>query len=306
MSFCLDMTDTPDTDLILSVHWSFFMDGKMAVTQRGQSLDSDDKHGGFHGTPDTGRELPLVTTAPPFTDLNHHFQFKTISQPDPRYQSQKKFKDSREMDHHLFKALSAQPVPHEDAAPFSDVATGTFSAHNAKLTAESLKRSEAAGETRRHSSFEELSTESLTTSIVPTSAPPPCNTAPGEQAGHPHAPTTQQTEGVTTLVMREEEEISKTRERLKRPNSETRAVTLSVSGDQDDETTTTTIFTTTIITTIQTPATCSINFTAPGGYIETPPQGSCDYSTFDCTYTVSVYMGYGVEIQNFHVLVKKT
>lgn len=228
------------------------MDGKMAVTQRGQSLDSDDKRGAFHGTPDTGRERALVSTAPPFTDLNHHFQFKTISQSDPRYQSQEMFKDSREMDHNLFKALLAQPVPHEDAAPFSDVATGTFSAHNAKLTAESLKQSEAAGETQSQS-FAELSTESLTTSIVPTSAPPPCNTAPGEQAGHPHAATPQQSEGVTTLVMREEEEISKTRERHKRRNSEASAATLSVSGDQDDETTTTTIFTTTIITTIQTP-----------------------------------------------------
>lgn len=44
-------------------------------------------------------------------------------------------------------------------------------------------------------------------------------------------------------------------------------------------------------------APCSINFTAPGGYIETPPRGSYDYSNFDCTYTVTVYMGYGVEIQ---------
>lgn len=213
----------------------------MAVTQRGES---DDKHGGFHGTPDTGRDLPLVTTAPPFTDLNHHFQFKTISQPDPHYQSQGISKDSGEMDHHLFKALSAQLVPHEDAAAFSDMATGSFFAHDAKLTAESLKQSEAA-------SFEELSTESLTTSIVPSSDPPPCNTAPGEQLGSPHAATTQETKGVTTLLMRKEEEKSKTREKRKGPNIEASAVT--VSGDQDDETTTTTIFTTTIITTIQTP-----------------------------------------------------
>ncbi|XP_027003611.1 seizure protein 6 homolog isoform X1 [Tachysurus fulvidraco] len=283
------------TVLMIAPGKGFFLDGKMAVTQRGES---DDKHGGFHGTPDTGRDLPLVTTAPPFTDLNHHFQFKTISQPDPHYQSQGMSKDSREMDHHLFKALSAQPVPHEDAAAFSDMATGSFFAHDAKLAAERLKQSEAAGETQGQS-FEELSTESLTTSIVPSSDPPPCNTAPGEQLGSPHAATTQETEGVTTLVMRKEEEQSKTREKRKGPNIEASAVT--VSGDQDDETTTTTIFTTTIITTIQTPAPCSINFTAPGGYIETPPQGSCDYSTFDCTYTVSVYMGYGVEIQVINV-----
>lgn len=232
------------------------MDGKMAVTQRGDSLHSDDKQAVFHSTQDTGRELPLVTTAPPFTDLNHHHQFKTFSQPDPRYQSQEQIKDSREVDHHLFKALSAQLVPHEDEEPFSDVATGALSVHAAKLTAGSLERSGAAGETQRHSS-EQLSTESLTTRIMPTSAPPLCHSVPKEQLGHPHAATTQETKGVMTLVMREEDEKLK---RHEGPTTDANAVTLSVSGDQDDETTTTTIFTTTIITTIQTPGntTCTM------------------------------------------------
>lgn len=229
-----------------------FMDGKMAVTQRGDSLDSDDKQGVFHRTPDTGRELPLVTTAPPFTDLNHHFQFKTISQPDTRYQGQKQFKESGDVDHHLFKALLAQGAPHENAVPFSNVATGPFSVHAAKLTAGSLEQNGAAGETQRQSS-EELSTESLTTIIMPTSAPPPCHTVPEEQLGRLHAATKQETEAVTTLVMTEEVETLKTRERHKGSATDASAVTLSVSGDQDDETTTTTIFTTTIITTIQTP-----------------------------------------------------
>lgn len=234
------------------------MDGKMAVTQRGDSLDSNNKQGVFHNTPDTGRELPPVTTAPPFTDLNHHLQFKTISQPDRRYQSQEHFKDSRQVNHHLFKALSAQLIPHEDAVPFSDVASGTFSVHATKLTAGNLERSGAAGETQRQSS-DGLSTESLTTSIMPTSAPPPCHTVPQEQSGQPHGATTQKTEGVTTLVMREDK-ISKTIERHKVPATDATALTLSVSGDQDDETTTTTIFTTTIITTIQTPGntTCTM------------------------------------------------
>uniref|UniRef100_A0A8B9HVY3 Seizure related 6 homolog b n=1 Tax=Astyanax mexicanus TaxID=7994 RepID=A0A8B9HVY3_ASTMX len=46
---------------------------------------------------------------------------------------------------------------------------------------------------------------------------------------------------------------------------------------------------------------CSANFTAPGGYIETPPPSSWYYSKVDCTYTVTVYMGYGVEIQVMNV-----
>lgn len=202
----------------------------MAVSQRGDSLDSDEKHGVFHSTPGTGRELHLVTTAPPFTDLNHHLQFKTFSQPDPHYQSPEQFKESRELDHHLFKALSAQMVPHEVEEPRSDVTTGA-------------ERSGAAGETQRQSA-EELSTEALITSIMPTSSPPPCHTVPEEQLEHPHAATTQETEGVTTLVMREEKS-----KRHRGPTTDAN----SMSGDQDDETTTTTIFTTTIITTIQTP-----------------------------------------------------
>lgn len=219
------------------------MNRKIAVTQRGDSQDSNNKHGVFQGTPDTGRELPLVTTAPPFTDLNHHLRFKTISQPDLSYQSQEQFKDSKKIDHHLLKALSAQLVPHED-----------LSVHAAKLTTGTLKHSGVAWETQRPSS-EKLSTESLTTSIVPTSAPPPCHTVPEEQLGHPYPATTRETDGVTTMVMREEE-ISKTKERHKGSSTDASAV----YGDQDDETTTTTIFTTTIITTIQTSGntTCSM------------------------------------------------
>ncbi|KAM9468898.1 seizure protein 6 homolog isoform 2-T2 [Clarias gariepinus] len=270
-----------------------FMDGRMAVTHRGQSthsLDSDNKQGASHSTPDMGRELPSVTTAPPFTDLNHHIQFKTFSQPDPR---QEQFKDRRGVNHH--RLFEAQPVP-----PVEDAATGAFPVNAAKLTSGSLEWSGAAGEAQKQST-EEVPTESLSTSIMPTSTAPPCHTVPEEQLRYPHATTTQETEGVTTLVMREEEDILKTRERHKGPAGDANAGTLSVSGDQDDEMTTTTIFTTTIITTIQTTAPCSINFTAPGGYIETPPRGSCDYSNFDCTYTVTVYMGYGVEIQVMNV-----
>lgn len=45
-------------------------------------------------------------------------------------------------------------------------------------------------------------------------------------------------------------------------------------------------------------APCNTNFTSPGGYIETPQQARSWYNTnLDCTYTVTVYMGYGVEIQ---------
>lgn len=231
------------------------MDEKMAVSHREDSPHSDDKQGVFHSTPDTDRKLPQVTTAPPFTDLNHQHQFKTISQPVPRFQSQEKSRDSKEVDRHFFKRLSAQLVSHEDEV--------LFSVHNAGLTGGNLERSEAAGKIQEQS-LDELSTESLTTRIMPTSAPPPCHTVPYADL---HSEATQEPEGVTTLVTREEEEKSK---RPKGPTPDANAVTLSVSGDQDDETTTTTIFTTTIITTIQTPGNTACTIMSQQNLINIP------------------------------------
>lgn len=70
----------------------------------------------------------------------------------------------------------------------------------------------------------------------------------------------------------------------------------------EEETTTTTITTTTIITTMQSPVPCKLNLTGPEGYIEAPPQSSSAFhSTVDCSYTITVYMGYGVEVQVMNV-----
>lgn len=74
------------------------------------------------------------------------------------------------------------------------------------------------------------------------------------------------------------------------------------SGDDEETTTTTTITTTTITTTAQVPVSCSINFTGPEGYMESPAHpGGVYYSSVDCAYTVSVYAGYGVEIKVLNI-----
>ncbi|XP_072325682.1 seizure protein 6 homolog isoform X1 [Scyliorhinus torazame] len=76
------------------------------------------------------------------------------------------------------------------------------------------------------------------------------------------------------------------------------ATVTSAASEADEETTTTTIITTTIITTVQTPAPCSLNFTDFEGYIESPEYPShLYYSNLDCIYTITVYRGYGVELQ---------
>uniref|UniRef100_A0AAR2JGV8 Seizure related 6 homolog a n=1 Tax=Pygocentrus nattereri TaxID=42514 RepID=A0AAR2JGV8_PYGNA len=49
---------------------------------------------------------------------------------------------------------------------------------------------------------------------------------------------------------------------------------------------------------------CSMNFTDAEGYIEMPPRAD-DSSTLDCAYLVTVYLGYGVEIQVLNVTLEE-
>uniref|UniRef100_A0A8C4JEG5 Seizure related 6 homolog like n=1 Tax=Dromaius novaehollandiae TaxID=8790 RepID=A0A8C4JEG5_DRONO len=68
--------------------------------------------------------------------------------------------------------------------------------------------------------------------------------------------------------------------------------------DESQETTTSTIVTTTVITTEPTPVLCSMSFYEPEGYIDStdyPPLPR--HSFLECTYNVTVYTGYGVELQ---------
>ncbi|NXL57648.1 SE6L1 protein, partial [Chordeiles acutipennis] len=68
--------------------------------------------------------------------------------------------------------------------------------------------------------------------------------------------------------------------------------------EESQETTTSTIITTTVITTEPTPVLCSMSFHDPEGYIDStdyPPLPLHSY--LECTYNVTVYTGYGVELQ---------
>uniref|UniRef100_A0AAR2IQN8 Seizure related 6 homolog a n=1 Tax=Pygocentrus nattereri TaxID=42514 RepID=A0AAR2IQN8_PYGNA len=57
-------------------------------------------------------------------------------------------------------------------------------------------------------------------------------------------------------------------------------------------------------TSINTTGQCSMNFTDAEGYIEMPPRAD-DSSTLDCAYLVTVYLGYGVEIQVLNVTLEE-
>ncbi|ROK28207.1 Seizure protein 6 [Anabarilius grahami] len=285
-----------------------FMDRRLAVTQRGGQLEAEDGSNPYHTTQDTDRDLPLFTTAPPYSGLNHHPPFKPYRPNDPRGQSHEQyFQDSGGAAHHptvpsssshLLQDPSTQLVPHEDASPFSDVAaprTTTLASSAAALTQPHIPNIQhnPSAETQRRSTEEppiSVTVASLTTTDAHTSTPPVSK----ELDTGDVTPTLNN----KPIPMKREKEKSSMSKVHGTPGSDVAVKASSVSGDLDDETTTSTIITTTVITTMQTSAPCSTNFTSPGGYIETPQQARSWYNTnVDCTYTVTVYMGYGVEIQ---------
>ncbi|KAJ6653365.1 hypothetical protein lerEdw1_009266 [Lerista edwardsae] len=92
--------------------------------------------------------------------------------------------------------------------------------------------------------------------------------------------------------------------RLPPPPDETGSTSQHISATttafipEGDEETTTTLITTTTITTVHTPVLCNNNITDMEGYIESPDYaGTTFYGGLDCTYTISVYMGFGIEVQ---------
>nr|XP_011741655.1 seizure 6-like protein 2 isoform X4 [Macaca nemestrina] len=68
----------------------------------------------------------------------------------------------------------------------------------------------------------------------------------------------------------------------------------------EEETTTTIITTTTVTTTVTSPVLCNNNISEGEGYVESPDLESPASRTLgllDCTYSIHVYPGYGIEIQ---------
>ncbi|XP_075686914.1 seizure 6-like protein [Rhinoderma darwinii] len=69
-------------------------------------------------------------------------------------------------------------------------------------------------------------------------------------------------------------------------------------ADESQDTTTSTIITTTVITTEQSPVQCSVNFLEPEGYIDSTDYPPLPFKNYlECAYNITVYMGYGVELQ---------
>ncbi|XP_052472791.1 seizure protein 6 isoform X2 [Carassius gibelio] len=294
-----------------------FMDRRLAVTQRGGQLEAEDGSNPYHTTQDTDRGLPLFTTAPPYSGLDHHPPFKPYPPYDPRGQSHEQyFQDSGGAAHHptmpssnshLLQDPSTQLVPHKDAPPFSDVAvprTTTLAPSAAALTQPHVPnfQHKPSAETQRRSMEEppvSITIASVTTTDVRTSTLPASKQS---DRGDVSPTLNNEPKDTTILLKRDKEKASILKVEHGTPGSDVAVKASSMSGDLDEETTTSTIITTTVITTMQAPAPCNTNFTSPGGYIETLQQArSWDNTDVDCTYTVTVYLGYGVEIQVMNV-----
>ncbi|CAB1348058.1 unnamed protein product, partial [Coregonus sp. 'balchen'] len=291
------------------------------ITQRGQSESGGPSP--YPTTQDTDREVPLVTTAPPLNVHNHHPLYKGFLLQESLQGQGHFFEDSGGVETHPAMPPSApdfardpaiHTVPHKDALAFSDVASTTTTV--ATATSPLATQGSAVPEGRvsvtqrgaltngreRRTEEEADAMDTLTTPVMHTSAPPPRSNTPnlaapiGNRYSEVPTASTMTHPALTTLV---EKDAGKSEEHNMSHASDGVAMgTSAVSGDVDEETTMTTITTTTIITTMQNPVPCIFNLTAPEGYIETPqPSSSHNYSSVDCTYTVTVYMGYGVEIQ---------
>uniref|UniRef100_A0A4W5KKT0 Seizure related 6 homolog (mouse)-like 2 n=1 Tax=Hucho hucho TaxID=62062 RepID=A0A4W5KKT0_9TELE len=72
----------------------------------------------------------------------------------------------------------------------------------------------------------------------------------------------------------------------------------TVTSSPTEEETTTTLITTTTITTVHMPVQCNASLSGMEGIVESPnPLFSSPYSPLECIYSITVYPGYGVEIQ---------
>nr|XP_034995841.1 seizure protein 6 homolog [Zootoca vivipara] len=83
------------------------------------------------------------------------------------------------------------------------------------------------------------------------------------------------------------------------PTAQPEATTPRRVSGKEEETATSTIKTTTVFTSILGAGPCSWNLTGPKGSLASPLPSGIPYEggTLDCTYTISVYPGYGVEIR---------
>ncbi|CAB1316212.1 unnamed protein product, partial [Coregonus sp. 'balchen'] len=298
-------------------------------------VESDSGAFTHSSTQDTESEIHHFTTASPMNVPNHRPVFRGLAlhelllakdfQGDQRF-----FTDHGDVAGHptmpssvsAFEAgdASTRLVPHEDAPAFSDIATTATVAATTPLTISAstapgllvsmAQNNKSAKDKARDAEEVVVTTDSLTTPVVATTAPTVSGHSPNVPTflnGSPNGQgevimeNTLPPPVLTTSVSVEKGESEEPRVKNRTgPGIQLTKLTTVSTGEVNEGMTTTTIITTTTITTMQTPGPCTVNFTDPEGHIKIPPQHSAALSSdpgVDCIYVVTVYLGYGIEVQ---------
>ncbi|KAM4044910.1 seizure protein 6 homolog isoform 1-T2 [Anomaloglossus baeobatrachus] len=271
-------------------------------------------------------EVPFFTTAPTMTLLNHHpflegILHESIMKKDfrhlPSYFSRTKQED-RDMKDRLTALKTKVNLAHADHFPTSpdDSSTPTI-----PLSPSTMIMDTTSSVTDNGREIQEtVSTAPVLESLPTLDSRIPLQTEKGNvyhtpQQGLSHTkplsiahssfPDTTQDSFDTYGAA----ERTKTRIIAERKNSKKTISNISSSSatltEEEEETTTSTIITTTVTVTVPVPEPCSKNFTSPEGVLLSPVYRSAPYNTgLDCSYTIYVYSGYGVEIkvQNISLL----
>ncbi|XP_062242500.1 seizure protein 6-like isoform X1 [Platichthys flesus] len=225
----------------------------------------------YSTTQDTDRRLPVVTTASPLNILNHHTLYRNPPQhqaPLGPHVQPNYFEDNGESSSH----------PSTRTSPTVPSGTTYSTPHNAD--------ERASGESAKGSGMQTTLVMHALEATSHSNSPITATRVVVKDPGHVST--------ITSAAATKENPVVRPDQPGLMPNMR--------PGRNEEETTTTTITTTTVITTMQSPVPCQLNLTGPEGYIEAPPQSSLAFhSTMDCSYIITVYTGYGVEVQVMNV-----
>ncbi|XP_061904057.1 seizure protein 6-like isoform X3 [Entelurus aequoreus] len=265
---------------------------------RRSTLDINNDYITHPSTEDTEGDVPWVTTASPINSPDHHPVLKGL-----KIHEHLLLRDFQG-DQHFFRndgsvvayptmpssaSDSVQPVtqtiPHEDAPAFSDIASTATVAATSSLTTFSS--------TTPKPLMSLLQKSSLTTRVTPNNDKTPEASFTLQRDQPKPWSALSGDANIAPSTMRMEKEQSKETTPKDNPSPKPPFPNLT-SRTEGGATTSTSLITTTTITTMQTSEPCSLNFTDPEGNIEILQQLD---ATMECNYLITVYLGYGIEVQ---------
>ncbi|KAM9320616.1 seizure protein 6 homolog [Gastrophryne carolinensis] len=268
-------------------------------------------------------EVPFITTAPTMTLLNHHPLIEGIlhesiirkdSRHIPTYFSRtKQAEDSSDLKDRLSALRTKVNLAHTETAPtfYGDISTPIMPLTPSTMIMDTTPV--VTEQKRDFRAFLETVSSQPAINLLPTSkshlilqTDEASYNSPKVKSHTETLPVTQTSssfakkESITPATLSKGKSTTRT---PTPPSMDANMVLANVSSlpstfEEEEETTTSTIITTTVITTVPIPEPCNKNFTAPEGLLLSPAQRNYQYNTgLDCSYTIYVYPGYGVEIK---------